>query len=73
MQGLVIKEYIPCSWFHPMGILKVVERLKPRLPDVNRSLFVTLTLDRSYFVEQRMGPSEAYDFVRVIFARYFKS
>ena len=64
MQGLVIKEHIPRSWFHPKGILKVVERLKPRLPDVNRSLFVTLTLDRSYFVEQWMGPSEAYDFVR---------
>ena len=55
-----------------MGILKVVERLKPRLPDVNRSLFVTLTLNRSYFVEQWMGPSEAYDFVRGL-ARYFKS
>ena len=64
MQGLVIKEHIPCSWFHPKGVHKVVERLKPRLPDVNRSLFVTLTLDRSYFLEQRMGPSEAYDFVR---------
>ena len=63
MQGLVIKEHIPRSWFHPKGIHKVVERLKPRLPDVNRSLFVTLTLDRSYFVEQWMGPSEAYDFV----------
>ena len=64
MRPEVLKEYIPRSWFHPKGVLKVVEKLKPRLPDVNRCLFVTLTLDRAYFHEQWMGPSEAYDVSR---------
>ncbi len=64
MRSKVLKEYIPRSWFHPKGVLKVVEKLKPRLPDVNGSLFLTLTLDRAYFHEQWMGPSEAYDFTR---------
>jgi len=64
MRGVYIKEYIPRSWFHPKGALKVVDRIKPNLPDVNGSLFVTLTLDRQWFRSQQMGPSEAYDFVR---------
>ena len=71
MQGLVIKEHIPCSWFHPKGIHKVVEKLKPRLPNVNRCLFVTLTLDRAYFHEQWMGPSEAYDLSRAHIRKVF--
>ena len=61
MNERFIKEYIPRSWFHPKGIYKVVERLKPRLPNVNRCLFATFTLDRAYFLEQWMGPSEAFD------------
>ena len=64
MKGLYIKEYIPRSWFHPKGVLKVVDRIKPHLPDVNGSLFVTLTLNRQWFRTQQMGPSEAYDFAR---------
>ena len=64
MKGRVLKEYIPRSWFHPKGIYKVVERLKPKLPNVNGCLFVTLTLDRNAFKEQWIIPSQAYDQTR---------
>ena len=64
MKERVLKEYIPRSWFHPKGIYKVVERLKPKLPNVNGCLFVTLTLDRNYFKEQWIIPSQAYDQTR---------
>lgn len=34
-----IKEFIPDSWFHPVGIYKVLARLWDRLPDVGASCF----------------------------------
>ena len=30
-----IKEFIPASWFHPVGIFKVLARFWDRLPDVS--------------------------------------
>lgn len=44
-----IKEYVPASWFHPLGIYKVLARLWDRLPDVGGKLFLTLTLDPKLF------------------------
>ena len=64
MRARFIKEFVPCSWFHPKGVYKVVERLKDRLPDVNGSLFATFTLDRTYFQNNEIGPSEAFDLSR---------
>ena len=64
MRARFIKEFVPRSWFHPKGVYKVVERLKDRLPDVNGSLFATFTLDRTYFQNNEIGPSEAFDLSR---------
>jgi hypothetical protein len=61
VRRFILQEYIPTSWFHPKGVLKVLERYKDRLPDVNRCLFVTFTLDRQFFMDQEMGPGEAFD------------
>jgi hypothetical protein len=46
MQRNVLREYVPTSWFHPVGIKKVLRRLEPRLPDVAGKLFLTFTLER---------------------------
>ena len=64
MKDTYIKEYVPRSWFHPKGVLKVVARIKDRLPDVSRCLFATFTIDRQAFIEKGMGPSEAFDRTR---------
>jgi hypothetical protein len=42
----ILREYIPASWFHPVGIRKVLRRLEPLLPDVSGRLFLTFTLAR---------------------------
>jgi hypothetical protein len=42
----ILREYIPASWFHPIGIKKVLRRLEPLLPDVHGKLFLTFTLAR---------------------------
>ncbi|MGE9291210.1 MAG: rolling circle replication-associated protein [Puniceicoccales bacterium] len=56
----VASEYVPESWFHPVGILKVTGKLLPRLPDVSGSLFLTFTIDRNLF----SGPESAFDHSR---------
>ncbi len=42
----ILREYVPASWFHPVGIRKVLHRLEPLLPDVSGKLFLTFTLAR---------------------------
>jgi len=42
----ILREYVPASWFHPVGIRKVLRRLEPLLPDVSGKLFLTFTLAR---------------------------
>ena len=51
-----LSEYIPASWFHPLGIHKVLKRFWHRLPDVAGSLFITLTIDPLDF----SGPESAF-------------
>jgi hypothetical protein len=53
----VLRPYHPASWFHPIGILKVLKRLEPRLPDVSGMLFLTFTFDQTLFA----GPLDAFD------------
>ncbi len=60
-------EYIPISWHHEKGILKVVRRLLPRLPDVSGALFLTFTLDHYLF----SGPASAFEFARKKIRRVF--
>jgi hypothetical protein len=35
-----IKKFIPASWFHPVGVFKVLARIWDRLPDVSGKLFL---------------------------------
>jgi len=42
----ILREYVPASWFHPLGIRKVLRRLEPMLPDVQGKLFLTFTFAR---------------------------
>ncbi len=64
MKRTYIKEHIPCSWFHPKGIYKVLKRFWHRLPNVSGSLFATLTIDRELMRSRGLGPSEAFDLTR---------
>ena len=53
----VLRPFYPATWFHPIGILKVLKRLEPRLPDVSGRLFLTFTFDQALFA----GPLDAFD------------
>ncbi len=55
-----VSPYVPKSWFHPLGIYKVVAGLMPRLPDVSGCLFLTFTVNQLYFD----GPGSAFDYSR---------
>lgn len=63
----VMQPYIPPSWFHPIGIKKILAKLMPKLPDVSGCLFITLTIDRNYFA----GPESAFDYTRDQIRRMF--
>ncbi len=52
--------YTPASWHHEKGIIKVVRRLIPRLPDVSGMLFLTYTLDHNLL----LNPASAFDYAR---------
>ncbi len=60
MKTAVLREYIPASWFHPLGVFKVNKRLEGRLPNVAGKLHLTFTLDREKF----SGPSQGFDVSR---------
>jgi len=59
--------YIPISWHDSKGVIKVVSRLLPRLPDVSGSLFITYTLDRHLF----SNPASAFDYARQLIRKMF--
>ena len=50
-----IKEFVPASWFHPVGIYKVLARIWDRLPDVSGKLFLTFTLDPKALCKRGSG------------------
>jgi len=64
MSETYIKAFVPCSWFHPTGIYKVLKRFWHRLPNVSGCLFATFTIDRERMRAQGYGPSEAFDITR---------
>jgi len=68
MMRTILREYIPASWFHPLGIKKVLRRLEPLLPDVSGKLFLTFTLAR----ETCGGdPEAAFELARAKLRRVF--
>lgn len=63
----VLRPFNPISWFHPRGILRVLSRLKPRLPDVSGNLFLTFTINPLFFAD----PSAAFEHARQQLRRVF--
>jgi hypothetical protein len=62
-----IKEYIPTSWFHPVGVYKVLARLWDRLPDVGGKLFLTFTLDPKNYADEETAFKESREWLRKVF------
>ena len=62
-----IKEFIPASWFHPVGIFKVLARFWDRLPDVGGKLFITLTLDPKNYANEEAAFEGSRDWMRKVF------
>ena len=64
---LTIKEFIPASWFHPVGIYKVLARFWGRLPDVSGKLFLTFTLDTKNYANEENAFADSRDWLRKLF------
>jgi hypothetical protein len=62
-----IKEFIPASWFHPVGIYKVLARFWDRLPDVGGKLFLTFTLDPKNYADEESAFEDSRDWLRKVF------
>jgi hypothetical protein len=62
-----IKEYIPESWFHPVGIYKVLARFWDRLPDVGGKLFLTFTLDPKNYADEEAAFEDSRNWLRKVF------
>ena len=62
-----IKEFIPASWFHPVGIFKVLTRFWDRLPDVSGKLFLTFTLDPKNYANEETAFEDSRDWLRKLF------
>ena len=63
----ILRPYIPASWFHPVGIHKVLSKLKPRLPDVGGMLFLTLTFNPALFDNPSLAFETGRDRLRRMF------
>jgi hypothetical protein len=64
---LTIKEFIPASWFHPVGIFKVLARFWDRLPDVGGKLFLTFTLDPKNYASEETAFEDSRQWLRKVF------
>lgn len=42
-----VKQFVPKSWFHPLGALNLARELEPRMPSLRNAVAVTLTVDRA--------------------------
>ena len=67
MTPQVLRPYHPASWFHPVGIWKVLAKLEPRLPDVGGMLFLTFTFNPALFANPSMAFDHGRDRLRRIF------
>lgn len=65
--GSILKRFTPRSWFHPVGVLKVLDRIWDRLPDVEGRLFLTFTIDPKLFVDE----ASAFEHSRAHLRRVF--
>jgi hypothetical protein len=68
----VLRAYNPVSWFHARGIFRVLGKLKPRLPDVSRCLFITFTVNPTLFESPQSAFTHARSRLRRVFYRLRK-
>ncbi len=68
----VLRPYNPASWFHKVGIWKVLAKLKPRLPDVSGKLFLTFTFNPALFADPSLAFESGRDRLRRIFFKLRK-
>jgi hypothetical protein len=62
-----LKEFVPASWFHPVGIYKVLARIRNRLPDVGGKLFLTFTLDPKLYANEEAAFEDSRNWLRKVF------
>jgi hypothetical protein len=62
-----IKEFVPASWFHPVGIYKVLARIWDRLPDVGGKLFLTFTVDPKVYANEESAFMDSRNWLRKVF------
>lgn len=65
----ILRPYNPASWFHPVGLRKVLAKLEPRLPDVSGMLFLTFTLNPALFSDPSLAFETGRDRMRRVFHR----
>ncbi|MCP5522343.1 MAG: hypothetical protein H7A46_12425 [Verrucomicrobiales bacterium] len=65
----MLKEFVPASWFHPVGVHKVLKRFWHRLPDVSGKLFLTFTVDPKLFRDEESAFTHSRDRLRRVFHR----
>ena len=63
----ILRPYNPASWFHPVGIRKVLAKLEPRLPDVTGMLFLTFTFNPALFADPSLAFETGRDRLRRVF------
>lgn len=67
-----LSPHTPASWFHPIGIKKVISRLEPRMPKTKGCLFLTFTLDPELFEDEGDGFDNSRGKLRKIFYKLRK-
>jgi hypothetical protein len=66
-EEMTIREYVPASWFHPVGIFKVLARIWDRLPDVSGKLFLTFTVDPKLYASEEAAFVDSRAWLRKVF------
>ena len=68
----ILRPYNPASWFHSVGIWKVLAKLEPKLPDVGGRLFLTFTFNPALFADPSMAFDQGRDHLRRVFFKLRK-
>ena len=72
MNPQILRPFNPASWFHPVGIWKVLARLEPKLPDVGGMLFLTFTFNPALFADPSLAFDQGREHLRRIFYKLRK-
>jgi len=71
---LTVKEYIPRSWFHPIGAAILCKEFSARTPNLCNAVTITFTIDRTKFSSPHQawvaGVQRTSDFIEAFRAKY---